>query len=102
MNRRGSATDAIGLAIEHVKTVLFRPFDMARWVMLGFIAFVAYLGDGGYSYNFRLPSGRDEEFLDLLRSMIAWMMENRLATAILLFFGFLLLLVIVVLFQWLS
>ena len=57
MSRQGSAAEAIGLSIGHVKTILFRPFDMARWVTLGFIAWLAYLGENGYSFRFPNPRG---------------------------------------------
>ena len=104
MNRQGSATQAIGLAIEHVKTVLLRPFDMGRWVMLGFIAFLAYLGDGGFSFNFNFqnPWGNNEPIFESMRDAVNWMMAHLLATAVILFFSFLVVLALVVLVQWLS
>jgi len=61
MSRQGSAAEAIGLSIGHVKTILFRPFDMARWVTLGFIAWLAYLGENGYSFRFPNPWGGGNE-----------------------------------------
>ncbi len=42
-----SVTRPIGLAIEHTKRILFRPFDLGKWFTLGFCAFLATLGDGG-------------------------------------------------------
>jgi hypothetical protein len=35
--------------------MLFRPFDIGRWFAIGFSAWLAYLGQGGF--NFRLPWG---------------------------------------------
>lgn len=101
MNRSGSAGEAVGLAIGHVKTVLFQPFDVARWFMLGFIAFLAYLGEGGSSFNFRNP-WRDDSLSGPIRDAVRWMMEHRMAVAVLLFFGILFLLLLSVLIQWLS
>ncbi len=46
----------VGQAIDRVKQVLFRPFDLSRWFIIGFGAWLAGLGQRG-GYNFRLPSG---------------------------------------------
>lgn len=41
-------------SLEWTSTVLFRPFRLKKWLILGFVAFMAgYLGGGG---NFRLPN----------------------------------------------
>lgn len=42
-----SVIDPIGPAIERVRTVLFRPFDMGKWLVIGFSAWLAQLGAGG-------------------------------------------------------
>ena len=42
-----SVIDPIGPAIERVKVMLFRPFDFGRWFIIGFCAWLAYLGNGG-------------------------------------------------------
>lgn len=42
-----SPAQAMTDAIEHTKTVLFRPFDFHKWLVLGFCAFLAGLGEGG-------------------------------------------------------
>jgi len=42
-----SVVDPIGPAIERVKTVLFRPFDLGRWFVIGFCAWLAQLGEPG-------------------------------------------------------
>lgn len=39
--------DPIGPAIEKVKTILFRPFDIGKWFIIGFCAWLAYLGSNG-------------------------------------------------------
>ena len=41
-----SVMDPVGPAIEHVKAVLFRPFDLERWLAIGFSAWLAQLGSG--------------------------------------------------------
>ena len=52
-----SVIDPISPAIERVKTILFRPFDIGKWFVIGFCAWLAYLGSGG-GPNFRLPGGQ--------------------------------------------
>ena len=42
-----SVIDPISPAIERVKLMLFRPFDLRRWLIIGFCAWLAYLGTGG-------------------------------------------------------
>ena len=42
-----SVIDPIGPAIEKVKTILFRPFDLGKWFTIGFCAWLAFLGSGG-------------------------------------------------------
>jgi hypothetical protein len=42
-----SVIDPISPAIERVKTILFRPFDLRKWFVIGFCAWLAYLGKGG-------------------------------------------------------
>jgi hypothetical protein len=42
-----SVIEPISPAIERVKTVLFRPFDMGKWFVIGFCAWLAFLGSGG-------------------------------------------------------
>jgi hypothetical protein len=44
-----SVIDPISPAIERVKTILFRPFDLGKWFVIGFCAWLAYLGEGGGS-----------------------------------------------------
>jgi len=51
--KRISVIDPIGPAIERIKQMLFRPFDIGRWFAIGFSAWLAYLCQGGF--NFRLP-----------------------------------------------
>jgi len=42
-----SVIDPIGPAFEKVKEILFRPFDFGKWFIIGFCAWLAYLGSGG-------------------------------------------------------
>lgn len=54
-----SVIDPIAPAIETVKQVLFKPFDLARWFTIGFCAWLAFLGrGGGFNFNFSYRTGR--------------------------------------------
>jgi hypothetical protein len=44
---RISVIDPITPAIERVKEILFRPFDFRKWFVIGFCAWLAYLGSNG-------------------------------------------------------
>jgi len=44
---RVSVIDPIAPAIDRVKLMLFKPFDLRRWFVIGFCAWLAYLGSGG-------------------------------------------------------
>lgn len=43
-----SVTAPFGQALERVKTVLFQPFNIGKWFVIGFCAWLAYLGQGGF------------------------------------------------------
>ncbi len=52
-----SVTAPFGQALERVKTVLFQPFDVAKWFVIGFCAWLAYLGQGGFHGGFNYGGG---------------------------------------------
>src|ERR1051326_5142647 len=47
-----------GEAFELMKKILFQPFDVKKWVVIGFAAWLASLGGGG---SFNYPSDRGEQ-----------------------------------------
>lgn len=49
-----SASEAMTRAVERARSLLF-PARMEKWLSLGFIAFIAALGESGGSYSFRWP-----------------------------------------------
>lgn len=70
-----SVIDPIAPAIERVKTVLFRPFDLGRWFVIGFCAWLAYLGKGGGGGNgFNFP--HDEELKQAIEQAKYFVTEN--------------------------
>jgi hypothetical protein len=48
--------EPVSPALERVKRVLFQPFDLGKWFVIGFCAWLAGLGEGGgggnFNYNF--------------------------------------------------
>src|SRR2546428_6932890 len=50
-----SLTQPVGQAIDRVKRMLFQPFDAGKWLVIGFCAWLAYLGEGGFhgGFNYR-------------------------------------------------
>jgi hypothetical protein len=52
-----SVTRPVDLALARVKQVLFRPFEAGKWFVIGFCAWLAYLGYGS-GFNYQLPGGR--------------------------------------------
>ena len=44
-----SVIDPIGPALEKVKMILFKPFELRKWFVIGFCAWLAFLGSGGGS-----------------------------------------------------
>jgi hypothetical protein len=49
-----------GEAFELMKKILFQPFDLKKWLVIGFAAWLANLGAGGGG-NFNYPNSRREE-----------------------------------------
>jgi len=50
-----SVIDPISPAIEKVKLILFKPFDLGKWFVIGFCAWLAYLSGGGFNCNLNFP-----------------------------------------------
>src|ERR1700710_1374627 len=47
-------------ALELTKRILFQPFDLTKWLVVGFAAFLSHLnggGGGGVNYNSKLLRG---------------------------------------------
>jgi hypothetical protein len=51
-----SVTQPVEQAIDRVKHLLFRPFDLGKWFVIGFCAWLACLGQGG-GYGVHVPGG---------------------------------------------
>jgi hypothetical protein len=86
-----SVTDPVSFAIERTKRLLFRPFNLQRWFIIGFCAWLATLGEGG-GFNFRTGrsyhgagSVRDaiEQACTYVRTNLTWILPLAIALFIL-------------------
>jgi hypothetical protein len=89
----------LGKALRHTGKVLFEPFDMGKWFVIGFCAWLATLGKGGgpsFGYNFNSNSFRQgsREVQQFVQSL-PWMIPLVIGASL---FG----LIVYLLFLWLS
>ena len=65
MNGNGSKIEIFkpfGESFELMKKILFQPFDLSKWLVIGFAAWLANLGaGGGGAGNFNYPDNRGED-----------------------------------------
>ncbi|HIJ67424.1 MAG TPA: hypothetical protein HPP51_03975, partial [Planctomycetes bacterium] len=95
-----SVIDPIGRAIDRVKEVLFNPFDIGKWFIIGFCAWLARFGQGGGSGGGFNPAGAGEG--PSPAQVKAWFIEH---FPLILSIGlgvFLLAIVFGIIFLWLS
>src|SRR5207247_2480674 len=86
-----------GEAFELMKKILFQPFDLKKWLVIGFAAWLASLGAGGGG-GFNYGSNRDED-VQKVTAAISQIPQPILVLGISLLI--ILVLVLVVLFAWL-
>jgi len=100
-----SPIEPITKAAEYVKKVLFQPFDISKWFVLGFCAWLANLGQGGgANYNFNLP-GRGFSGKDLggaTKHAVEYLQENMLFVISMAVIGIVFSVALHALFCWLS
>jgi len=98
-----SVTLPVSQAVDHVKRVLFNPFDLAKWFTIGFCAWLAYLGQQGFRGNFggggRGGDGRVQDWVrrahEFVLSNLYWIVPVAIGLAVFL-------LALSVLIMWLS
>ncbi|MCU0644375.1 MAG: hypothetical protein MUC94_08930 [bacterium] len=98
--------DALSRAWNRMVTALFRPFDLGKWFVVGFTAFLAGLmdGHGGGGNGYRRRLGRHHDFGDVLAfPAIAWdwLMDHPGWFALIIVGVFFLIMIIIIL-TWLS
>jgi hypothetical protein len=95
--------EPFGRAWERMKLALFRPFDLHKWFVIGFSAFLAGLaesrnGSGGVRGGGHMSFG---EFLDLPHRVWEWLMSHQF-WFIVIMFGLAALIAIGIVLLWLS
>ncbi len=86
-----------GEAFELMKKILFQPFDLKKWLVIGFAAWLANLGGGGGgSFNYRYDRG---EGVQKVNEAISQIPQPILVIGICVLIAFIL--VLIVLFAWL-
>jgi hypothetical protein len=85
-----------GEAFELTKKILFQPFDLKKWLVIGFAAWLANLGGGGGSFNYRTNRG---EAVQKINEAISQIPQPILIVGVCVLILFVL--VLVVLFAWL-
>ncbi len=49
----------LALAYRRMKLILFAPFNLGKWCVIGFSAWLAYLFESSFNFQFNLPGGAD-------------------------------------------
>jgi hypothetical protein len=81
--REISVTEVIEPAYERVKQMLFRPFDLTKWIVIGFCAWLAGLGEsgggggGGFNNSFNNHNDQSaEKFREFYHKASEFVMAN--------------------------
>ena len=60
--REISVVEPVSPALERVKRILFQPFDLGKWFVIGFCAWLAQLGESGTGGSFNSNSGSHHNY----------------------------------------
>ena len=98
-----SVTTPVGQAIERVRLVLFNPFDLGKWFVIGFCAWLAGLGErsGGGSFNTGSNHGGDDIHQQFEHAR-SYVVENLAWILPITIFIFLVIIGLMILFIWLN
>ena len=89
-----------GEAFEVMKKILFQPFDLKKWFVIGFAAWLSNLGGGGnYNFNYRNADWKDIPFVQDLRDTLHQIPHSLLVFCVVVFV--LTILALIVVFAWL-
>ena len=102
MNGSGDKIEVLkpfGEAFELMKKILFQPFDLKKWFVIGFAAWLSNLGSGSYNFRFNRGDWKDIPWLqglgDTINQVPHWLLWSGLAVFIALVFA------LMILFAWL-
>lgn len=98
-----SVIDPLSRAMVWSRDVLFRPFDLGKWIVLGFCAWLAGLGErgGGPNGNFNVGE-RHGDFEHDLHVAWEWLLANLALVLFIVAVAFVVCFTIWLLFLWLS
>jgi len=97
-----SITAPIGQAWERMVRILFQPFDIKKWALLGFCGFLASLGEGGTNFNSNSINRNQGSMPDFEGEIVPWV-ESHLALIVAIALGILLLVIVLMaVFGWLQ
>ena len=100
---RVSVIDPLSPAFERVKIILFKPFDLGRWFVIGFCAWLAYLGTGGGGGGGNKAEWRSgEDIHHVAQEAKDFFLENMFWIIPVAIIFMLVMIVVWVLFTWLS
>lgn len=83
-----SVTAPIASAIDRTRAILFEPFEIKKWFLLGFCAWLAYLGEGGggggggggnWNRGGRGPARELHSAIDWVQAHLAWVVAGVVA-----------------------
>ena len=90
-----------GEAFELTKKILFQPFDLKKWFVIGFAAWLSHIGSGGLNLNYRTAQSdlghdpRVQEFLDWFHGIPLWILVAGISALFIFIVG------LALLFAWL-
>ena len=94
-----SVIDPLNPAFERMKVILFKPFDLGKWFVIGFCAWLASFGEGGSGGNMNFRGGDIQnnisEAKEYILGNLYWIVP---VTVVIFLFG----IAIWLLFTWLS
>jgi len=96
--------DAFGRAWDRMKKILFQPFDINKWFVLGFTAFLAGLLDGGGGSGSGGRKGSHMDWGDVANfpsNAWDWLMDHSIWFSLILF-GVIFLFALIIVLNWLS
>lgn len=98
-----SVIEPLSKAIDWTRNVLFNPFDIEKWIVLGFCAFLAMLGEhGGGSFNWHQGDGDLDDLERGMHRCWDWVLANLIPVLFVASVVLFLMIGLWLVFRWLS